>query len=140
MQTVFCMLFNCKGLRILPQNQRFNMLIAFGLSVVARVVARWLPCHTEAEFLTVKEQYGLRSKDFVLGPALVLTLCIQGFFQGQVQSRRILFTCIVADIAKAYQSVLRPELMAVLEKCGIPPRFSKHHQRSHSTRTLSSEV
>ena len=46
------------------------------------------------------------------------------FFQGQVQSRRILFTCIVADIAKTYQSVLRPELMALLVKCGIPPRFS----------------
>jgi len=116
------------------------MLIAFGLSVVATVVAQRLLCHTEAEFLTVKEQYGLRSKDFVLGPALVLTLCIQGFFQGQVQSRRILFTCIVADIAKAYQSVLRPEVDGCAGEVWHSAKILNHHQRSHSTRTLSSEV
>ena len=30
------------------------------------------------------------------------------------------FMCIFADIAKAYPSVPRPELMAVSEKSGIP--------------------
>ena len=37
-----CMLYKSKGPRNLPQNQRFIMLISFGLRVVARIVAKRL--------------------------------------------------------------------------------------------------
>ena len=69
-----CMLFKGKGPRSLPQNQRFIMLIAFGLRVVAKIVARRLTSHAHANSLIVEEQYGFRSKHSVLGLVLVLTL------------------------------------------------------------------
>ena len=64
-----CMLYIGNGSRKLPQNQRFIMLIAF--------VARLLTRHREENSLIVKEQYGFRSMHSVLGPILVLTLCIE---------------------------------------------------------------
>ena len=64
-----CMLYKGNGSRKLPQNQRFIMLIAF--------VARLLLRHREENSLIVKEQYGFRSMHSVLGPILVLTLCIE---------------------------------------------------------------
>ena len=66
-----------KGPRSLPQNQRFIMLISFGLRVVAKIVAKRLTCHAESNALILKEQYGFRSKHPVLGRVLVLTLCIE---------------------------------------------------------------
>ena len=71
------MLYKGKGPRNLPQNQRFILLISFGLRVVARIVAKRLMSHAENILLIVKEQYGFRSKHSVLGPVLVLTQCIE---------------------------------------------------------------
>ena len=53
-----CMLYEGKGPRGLPQDQRFIMLIAFGLRVVAKIVTKRLTSHPESNSLTVKEQYG----------------------------------------------------------------------------------
>ena len=68
-----CVLCNGKGPRSLPQNQRFVLLISFGLRVVARIVAKRLTSHAENNLLIVQEQYGFRAKHSVLGPVLVLT-------------------------------------------------------------------
>ena len=51
-----CMLYKGKGPGNLRQNQRFIMLISFGLRVVARIVARRLTSHAEANLLIVDEQ------------------------------------------------------------------------------------
>ena len=73
-----CMLNKGKGPRNLPQNQRFIMLISFGLRVVAKIVARKLTNHAESNSLIVKEQYGFRSKHSVQSlntiPSLVFLL------------------------------------------------------------------
>ena len=106
-----CMLYKRKGPRSLPQNQRFIMLISFGLRVVARIVARRLTNHAESNSLIVEEQYGFRSKHSVLGPVLVLTLCIEDAVRIKFNPEYDLFACVFADIAKAYPT---PELMAVL--------------------------
>ena len=83
------------------------------------------PSHAEANSLIVKEQYGFRSKHSVLGPVLVLiTLCIEDAVRAKFNPENDPFTCIFADIAKAYPSVPRPELMAVLGKSGIWLKFS----------------
>ena len=52
------------------------------------------------------------------------SLCIEDAVRAKFNPENDLVTCIFADIAKAYLSVPRPELMAVLEKSGIPPKFS----------------
>ena len=115
-----CMLYKGKGPRNLPQNQRFIMLISFGLKVVARIVARRLTSHAEAKMLIVKEQYGFRSKHSVLSPVLVLTLCIEDAVKIKFNPEYDPFACVFADIAKAYPSVPRPGLMDVLKKSGVP--------------------
>ena len=55
----------------------------------------------------------------------MLTLCIEDAVRAKFSPGDDPFTSIFADIAKGYPSVPRPELMAVLEKSDIPPRFSK---------------
>ena len=119
-----CMLYKGKGPRSLTQNQRFIMLLAFGLRVVAQIVAIRLTSHAESNSLIVKEQYGFRSKHSVLGPVLVLTLCIEDAVRITFNPENDPFTCVFADMAKAYLSVPRPEFMAVLEKSGVPSKFS----------------
>ena len=119
-----CMLYNGEGPRSLPQNQRFILLIAFGLRFVAKIVAKRLTGHAESNSLIVKEQYGFRSKHSVLGPVLVLTLCIEDAVRAKFNPENDPFTYIFADIAEAYVSAPRPELMAVLKKSGIPSKFS----------------
>ena len=89
------------------------MLISFGLSVVAKIVAKNLTNHAEANSLIVEEQYGFRSKHSVLGPVLVLTLCIEDAVKIKFNPEYDPLACVLADIAKAYPSVPRPELMAV---------------------------
>ena len=114
-----CMLYKGKGPRNLPQNQRFIMLISFGLRVVARIAARRLTSHAEANLLIVDEQNGFRLKHSVLGPVLVLTLCIEDAVKIKINPEYDPFACVFADIAKAYPSV--------------PSKLCKHHQRSHGT-------
>ena len=128
-----CMLYKGKGPRNLPQNQRFIMLISFGLRVVARIVAKRLTSHAENNLLIVKEQYGFRSKHSVLGPVLVLTLCIEDAVKIKFNPEHDPFACVFADIAKAYPSVPRPELMDVLKKIRCFIQAFKHHQRTHGT-------
>ena len=118
-----CMLYKGKGPRNLPQNQRFIMLISFGLRVVARIVARRLTSHAESNLLIVDEQYGFRSKHSDLGPVLVLTLCIEDAVKIKFNPEYDPFACVFADIAKAYPSVPRPELMAVLKKSCVPSKL-----------------
>ena len=118
-----CMLYKGKGPRNLPQNQRFIMLISFGLRVVARIVAKRLTSHAENNLLIVQEQYGIRSKHSVLGPVLVLTSCIEDAVKINFNPEYDPFACVFADIAKAYPSVPRPELMDVLKKSGVPPKL-----------------
>ena len=77
-----------KGPRSFPQNQRFIMLITFGLKVVAKIVARRLTRHAEANSLIVKEQNGFRSKNSVLGPVLVLTLCIEDAVRAKFNTQK----------------------------------------------------
>ena len=112
-----------KGKRNLPQKQRFIMLIAFGLRVVVKIVAR-----------RVKQTLSLSNNSMgqieTLRPGLVLTLCIFDPVRAKFNPEDDPFTFIFADIAKAYPSVPRPELMAVLERSGIP---------LHGTRPISSE-
>ena len=64
--------------------------------------------HAENNLLIVQEQYGLRSKHSVLGLVLVLTLCIEDAVKIKFNPEH--------DIAKAYPSVPRPELMDVFKK------------------------
>ena len=119
-----CMLYKGKGPRNLPQNQRFVMLISFGLRVVARIVAKRLTSHAENNLLLiVKEQYGFRSKHSVLGSILVLTLCIEDAVKIKFNPEHDPFACVFADIAKAYPSVPRPELMDVLKNQVFHPSF-----------------
>ena len=117
------MLYKGKGPRNLPQNQRFIMLISFGLRVVARIVAKRLTSHAENNLLIVREQYGFRSKHSELGPVLVLTLCIEDAVKIKFNSECAPFACVFADIAKAYPSVPRPELMDVLKKSGVSSKL-----------------
>ena len=116
-----CMLYKGKGPRNLRQNQRFIMLISFGLRVVARIVARRLTSHAEANLLIVDEQHGFRSKHSVLGPVLVLTLCIEDAVKIKFNPEYDPFACVFPDIAKAYPSVPRPELMDVLKNLVFHP-------------------
>ena len=118
-----CMLYKGKGPRNLPQNQRFIMLISFGLRVVARIVAKRLSSHAENNLLIVEEQYGFRSKHSVLEPVLVLTLCIEDAVKIKFNPESDPFACVFADIAKAYPSVPRPELMDVLKNQECHPNF-----------------
>ena len=128
------MLYKGKSPRNLPQNQRFIMLISFGLRVVAKIVAKKLTNHAESNSLIVEEQYGFRSKHSVLGPVLVFTLCIEDAVKIKFNPEHDPFACVFADIAKAYPSVLRPELVdACVEKITCPIQTFKHHQRSHGT-------
>ena len=108
------MLYKGKGPRNLPQNHRFIMLISCGLRVVATIVARRLTSHAEYNSLIVDEQYGFRSKHSVLGPVLVLPLCIEDAVKIKFNPEYDPFAFVFADIAKAYPSVPRLELMAVL--------------------------
>ena len=94
------------------------MLIAVGLRVIAKIVARRPTRHAEGNSLIVSEQYGFRSEHSVLGPILVLTLCIEDAVSAKFKPEDDPFTSIFADIAKAYPSVPRPELIAVLENLG----------------------
>ena len=119
-----CMLYKGKGSRKLPQNQRFIMLITFGLRVKAKIVARLLTRHREENSLIVKEQYGFRSMHSVLGPILVLIFYIEDAVRAKFSPGDDHFTSIFAHLAKGYPNVPRPELMAVMQKSGIPPRFS----------------
>ena len=96
-----CMIYKGKGSHKLPQNQRFIMLIAFGLRAIARIVARRLTRHAEQNALIVNEQYGFRSKHLVLGPILVFTFCIEDVVRAKFNP--------ADDIAKAYPSVPRPQ-------------------------------
>ena len=88
------MLYKGKGPRSLPQNQRFIVFISFGLRVVARIVARRLTSHAEANLLIVKEQYGFRSKHSVLGPVLVLTVCIEDAVKIKFNPEYDPFACV----------------------------------------------
>ena len=126
-----CMLYKGKGPRNLTQNQLVVMLISVGQRVVARIFARRLTSHAESSLLIVDEQYGFRSKHSVLGPVLVLTLCIEDAVKIKFNPESDPFACVFADIAKAYPSVPRPELMAVLKKIRCSIQTFKHHQRSH---------
>ena len=94
------MLYNGKGPRSLPQNQRFIMLIAFGFRVVAKIVAKRLTSHAESNSLIVKEEDGFRSKHSVLGPVLVLTLCIEDAVRTKFNPEYDPFTCAFEDTAK----------------------------------------
>ena len=112
-----------KGPRNLPQNQSFIMLISFGLRVVARIVARRLTSHAEANLLIVKEQYGFRSKHSVLGPVLVLTLCVEDAVKIKFNPEYDPFACVFADIAKAYPSVPKTRVDACVKKTGVPSKL-----------------
>ena len=54
----------------------------------------------------------------------MLTLCIEDAVRAKFNPADDPFTSIFADIAKACPSVPRPELMAILAKSGVPPKFS----------------
>ena len=56
-----------------------------------------------------------RSTHSVLGPILVLTLCIEDAVRAKFNLEDDLFTSFFADIAKAYPSVPRPKLIAILK-------------------------
>ena len=63
-----CMLYKGTGSRTLPQNQRFIMLIAFGLRVVANIVAR---AHTSrgGEFSHCEGTVRVQIEALCLGPS-----------------------------------------------------------------------
>ena len=72
--------------------------------MVARIVAKRLSSHAESNLLIVDEQYGIRSKQSVLSPVLVLTLCVENAVKIKFTPECDPFACVFADIAKAYQT------------------------------------
>ena len=127
-----CMLYKGKGPRNLPQNQRFIVLISFGLRVVARIVAKRLTSHAENNLLIVQEQYRFRSKHSVLGPVLVLTLCIEDAVEIKFNPEYDPFACVFADIVKAPECS-KTRVDGRVKKILSSTQTFKHHQRSHGT-------
>ena len=117
-----CMLYKGKGPRNLPQNQCFIMLISFGLRVVARIVAKRLTSHAENNLLIVQEQYGFRSKHSVLGPVLVLTLCIEDAVKIKFNPECDSFACVLQTFPR-HTECSKTRVDGCVKKSGIPPKL-----------------
>ena len=68
----------------------------------------------------------------MLGPVWALTSCIEDAVKIKFNPEKVPFACVFADIAKAYPSVPRPELMDVLKKSGVPSELLNRGLMEHA--------
>ena len=99
------------------------MLISLGLRVVAKNVARRLTNHAEANLLIVDEQYGFRSKHSVLGPVLVLTLCIEDAVRIKFNPEYDPFACFCGH-CQGIHECSKTRVGGCVKKSGGPSKIS----------------
>ena len=118
-----------KGDRSQLGNCRCIWLLAIVGRIMAKIISTRLRLHCECNNLLQEVQWGFRQYRSTMGPIFILRVLLKILAEADHPKMKTPadwdIVLGMADIRKAYPRVVRTGMQKVMERAGLPPKFTK---------------